>query len=533
MAPASRSRRRVDSRSKSAQDNDDASDPAPTPLAGPAKRDPVARAFDQIDGAPPPAHPTAASYNGGGAAGRRARSPADRSPTRNRAVGARSGVSPSPIAVEEEIDIDGISIYRQPLLVGQHFALFCASAARRGAHALFVTYIQVVMGVLAIAMGTVLAAQFEGPHRPYLEGAQGIAQWYGYWIVLGILSSVGLGSGLHTFLLFLGPHIAQVTAAAYTCGHLDFDTRTWDVISCSSLPPGVTAATKVTLFSVARKVQYDAFFWGLGTAFGELPPYFVAAAAAASGKRPSELSELDVLLRKRAVDMSWPEWAKVQVMVVMKRFGFMGILIFASIPNPLFDLAGIICGTVGIPFRTFFGATLIGKAVFKASFQAVFVAILFSQGGQTTLLQILDTWVPALHAPVAKFLAEQTSKYLHKPGDLAAGVGGGAAVVPIGPSGAGAFVAAVWNGFITLMLVFFVLSTIEALAKQHMNDVLPPSPPSLSPPPPISPRTGSHRRSAFTVQGVGASDADSETSSPALISRGRETSAAASARRRK
>lgn len=27
--------------------------------------------------------------------------------------------------------------------------------------------------------------------------------WWGYWVGLGILSSVGLGTGLHTFLLYL------------------------------------------------------------------------------------------------------------------------------------------------------------------------------------------------------------------------------------------------------------------------------------------------------------------------------------------
>ena len=39
---------------------------------------------------------------------------------------------------------------------------------------------------------------------------------------LGVLSSVGLGTGLHTFLLFLGPFIARVTLAAYECGTTDF-----------------------------------------------------------------------------------------------------------------------------------------------------------------------------------------------------------------------------------------------------------------------------------------------------------------------
>lgn len=32
-----------------------------------------------------------------------------------------------------------------------------------------------------------------------------------YWLVLGIMSSVGLGTGLHTFVLYLGPHIAKTT----------------------------------------------------------------------------------------------------------------------------------------------------------------------------------------------------------------------------------------------------------------------------------------------------------------------------------
>ena len=34
------------------------------------------------------------------------------------------------------------------------------------------------------------------------------------WLVLGIMSSVGLGTGLHTFMLYLGPHIIRVTLLA-------------------------------------------------------------------------------------------------------------------------------------------------------------------------------------------------------------------------------------------------------------------------------------------------------------------------------
>jgi hypothetical protein len=41
-----------------------------------------------------------------------------------------------------------------------------------------------------------------------------------YWIVLGVASSIGLGTGLHTFVLYLGPHIAKVAIIASSCGHV-------------------------------------------------------------------------------------------------------------------------------------------------------------------------------------------------------------------------------------------------------------------------------------------------------------------------
>lgn len=64
--------------------------------------------------------------------------------------------------------------------------------------------------------------------------------WWGWWIVLGILSSVGFGSGLHTFLLYLGPHIAQVTLAAYECGGLNFPSPPYpNELVCFYLNPSI------------------------------------------------------------------------------------------------------------------------------------------------------------------------------------------------------------------------------------------------------------------------------------------------------
>ena len=55
-----------------------------------------------------------------------------------------------------------------------------------------------------------------------------IARWKkqihdsGGWLVLGILSSCGFGTGLHTFLLYLGPFVGKVTLAANECNSVNF-----------------------------------------------------------------------------------------------------------------------------------------------------------------------------------------------------------------------------------------------------------------------------------------------------------------------
>lgn len=105
--------------------------------------------------------------------------------------------------------------------------------------------------------------------------------WFGWWTGLGIASSIGLGTGLHTFVLFLAPFIAQATMAAYTCKSLSFDTRGANAykrfltvrFTCLS-----TTAGQVTLLGIWKKVCIEVFVWGAGTAIGELPPYFVARA---------------------------------------------------------------------------------------------------------------------------------------------------------------------------------------------------------------------------------------------------------------
>jgi hypothetical protein len=53
-------------------------------------------------------------------------------------------------------------------------------------------------------------------------------KWYGTWFVLGISSSIAVGAGFHTFILFLGPYIAQVALAAYECHSVELLIRNPD-----------------------------------------------------------------------------------------------------------------------------------------------------------------------------------------------------------------------------------------------------------------------------------------------------------------
>jgi hypothetical protein len=233
-----------------------------------------------------------------------------------------------------------------------------------------------------------------------------------------VASSIGLGTGLHTFLLYLGPFIAQVTLAAYECNSLKFPEPPYpESIICPmftnndqlklntteinpngslnnnnnnnvnneenlfSSTAAMAIASSISILSIMSKVRLESFMWGAGTAIGELPPYFMARASALSSietrkidngliasEQDEELEEFEELLeaeKKGGKGLSILDKMRLTVFKMIKKVGFWGILLCASIPNPLFDLAGITCGHFLVKFWTFFGATLIGIIINK------------------------------------------------------------------------------------------------------------------------------------------------------------------------
>lgn len=104
------------------------------------------------------------------------------------------------------------------------------------------------------------------------------------------------GSGLHTFVLYLGPHIALFTIKAMKCGRVDIKSAPYDTIQlkrgpswldkdCSEFGPPLFSSlhgAQIPISSILPQVQLEAILWGMGTALGELPPYFISRAGTVS-----------------------------------------------------------------------------------------------------------------------------------------------------------------------------------------------------------------------------------------------------------
>lgn len=314
---------------------------------------------------------------------------------------------------------------------------------------------RILFVLLLCAVGTYIC-HVPGVHQKYIQSWKVKSLQCLYWIGLGVLSSIGLGTGLHTFILYLGPHIASVTMAAYECNSLDFPEPPYpERISCPNVE-GVMEAAVVTMWSIMSKVRVEALMWGAGTALGELPPYFMAKAARISGEEPDDEEYREFLAYINQSGPKAPTFAekcKGLMEKAVTKLGFFGILSFASIPNPFFDLAGITCGHFLVPFWKFFLATLIGKAVFKMHLQMFLVVLAFSENTVEHLIVHLKS-VPVfgirLHQKLMEYLAFQKIK-LHK--------SGAAHVEDSTMLQKGA------SFIVTSMIVWFLLSIINSLAQ--------------------------------------------------------------------
>ncbi|GAA5800489.1 hypothetical protein HPULCUR_005920 [Helicostylum pulchrum] len=269
-------------------------------------------------------------------------------------------------------------------------------------------------------------------------------------------SSVAVGAGFHTFVVFLGPYIAQVTLAAYRCGSTDLmirDPQSFRLVECVVEDNNVNVML-ITVWNIFQKVKWESFAWGAGTAFGELPPYFIARAFIAKydEDKYTVVAETEEKIKEFAL-MSDDDEPTLKtkllqsVFAMIQRLGFFGILLFASVPNPLFDLAGITCGHFKVPFSRFFGATFIGKACVKATIQTLLVILIFSHDTLYYLLDFIKSNTPAsFDQYIERIVRDQTSMF--KGSEI---------------KDQNTTPGTIWNYLLSIMVAYYVFCSIEAL----------------------------------------------------------------------
>ncbi|XP_064391584.1 vacuole membrane protein 1-like [Halichondria panicea] len=350
-------------------------------------------------------------------------------------------------------DRSKLVLWRRPLTTLHYFTRELLYETSKLVSGVLQHRIKVFLTML-LAIVLVLSYYLDGPHQTTVAIVERELLWWSYWVGLGVLSSVGLGTGLHTFLLYLGPFIASVTLAAFTCNSVDFPDPPYpNDIVC----PDTEAGYPISFWTVMSKVRLEAVMWGAGAALGELPPYFMARAARLSDGEEvddRDYDQIEAVLHSSRKDPLTR--AKKAVHRLVQKIGFFGILLCASIPNPLFDLAGITCGHFLVPFWTFFGATLIGKAIIKMHIQQVFVILAFSEHHLEWAVDLIGGIPyagPLIQAPFSEFLEKQKAHLHRKPGEELVQES--------------SLIQQLFGYLLLVMVVYFVLSIVHSMAQNY------------------------------------------------------------------
>src|SRR3990167_11544852 len=106
---------------------------------------------------------------------------------------------------QEPEQVEEIAIWTHPGETLKTLVLVAGEWSVQGWNMVRARLFLIVIGLSSIILPHVI----EGPHRDAVQTFDEIAKFVGWWVVLGILSSIGLGTGLHTFVLYLAPHMAK------------------------------------------------------------------------------------------------------------------------------------------------------------------------------------------------------------------------------------------------------------------------------------------------------------------------------------
>ncbi|KAG6574990.1 Vacuole membrane protein KMS1 [Cucurbita argyrosperma subsp. argyrosperma] len=387
-----------------------------------------------------------------------------------------SEVSISELRRKQKEELENLTLVTQPFKTLKFFILGVLQYSKRSIAYILAKGGWFLLLHLIIGVAGILILTIEGPHEKHVEE---IVKYFDYglwWVILGVASSIGLGSGLHTFVLYLGPHIGFFTIKAVQCGRVDLKSATYDTIQlkrgpswlekdCSEFGPAVFTS-QVPLSSILPMVQIEAILWGIGTALGELPPYFISRAARLSGGRSEAMEELDASSREtNGFIPTYLNRVKRWFLSHAQHLNFLTILLLASVPNPLFDLAGIMCGQFGIPFWEFFFATLVGKAIIKTHIQTIFIIAVCNNQLldwiENELIWILS-FVPGFSSVLPELISKLNAikaKYLKAPSHAATNV----------KAKWDFSVSSIWNTIVWLMIMNFSVKIMTSTAQRYLK----------------------------------------------------------------
>ncbi|XP_031096992.1 vacuole membrane protein KMS1-like isoform X1 [Ipomoea triloba] len=395
----------------------------------------------------------------------------------SRSVSQGNDTSIAGLQMKHQRELENLTLMTQPFKTAKLFIIAVVLYLRRSL-AYLLSHVWFMLLSSVVVLAGIMLVITDGFHGKHFEEVLKYVQFGLWWVSLGVASSIGLGSGLHTFVLYLGPHIALFTIKAMQCGRVDIKSAPYDTIQlkrtpswlgkeCSEFGPPLfppSSGARVPLSSILPNVQLEAILWGLGTALGELPPYFISRAARISGSRMEELDASST--EDNGFFATHLNHIKHWFLSNAQYLNFGTILLLASVPNPLFDLAGIMCGQFGIPFWEFFFATLIGKALVKTHIQTVFIIsvcnnqllewieneLIWVLSFVPGIDSILPNLITKLHSMKEKYMATKP----HVPSNIKV-------------SKWDFSFASLWNTVVSIMLLNFFVKIVNATAQRYLK----------------------------------------------------------------
>ena len=357
-----------------------------------------------------------------------------------------------------------LKLTTRPVLTLTHFG----QAVCEGVGGLELPRLGAVHGWALVSLVVVAVLQAQARRGAYgatvaarAAAAAGVASYCCWWFACGVLSTVGLGTGLQTGALFLFPHVARVALDWHRTGGAAF-ARMWRErwfvrnLPAAAAPAKPVAAAERSVVALLAHVALPGVLSGTGSAVGELVPFVVARAMVRGGHDPFALLNADDDDDETGAAAPRRTWtpgilvAKTRsaLEAQLRTASFAKIFVLAAIPNPLFDLCALVCGATGVPFATFFAAVFAAKALLRTPLQTCAVALVAAKlaekdleaaPGRASARKLRDTLSKSA-PPTAAAAARRTALVLARHG---------------------------WTALLAAFALAFVASTVEQIAQQR------------------------------------------------------------------